>query len=386
MAVNTSTLSVLHGSPIATNLWAPGVDFNAPYTITGGADASKMTIVPSANGGAPELRFLTPPNLYQPHDEGRDNVYDVTVSTKLNGVQTDFAYSLKVIADDHLGTTATTSAVTVNGDFITGRIDLFDDRDWFRFDTDGGGLLMSLIGATRYAIHSSSGAFLQSGDGGDPMIQHLTLAPGSYFLSIGGSEGAIYRASLAQSPGFNFATSGDDARYGTEQADFIAGNSGNDTLVGYGGHDVLYGGLNNDLIDAGPGRDYVRGDDGDDTLIGGADFDDMHGNTGNDTMRGDDGDDWVVGGQGSDTVSGGGGNDLVHGSRGDDICYGDDGADTIRGCRTTTSCMGAPGTTSYQEIAATTQSPGALAGTSSTPSRGPGLIVCSTSPQPRAIG
>ena len=331
MAVNSTTISVLHGHAVATNLWMPGTDFNAPYTIVGGPDASKMTIAPAPNGGAPELRFVTPPNVYQPHDEGRDNVFNVTVSTLVNGVKTDFDYNLKVIPDDHLGSTATTSTVTVNGDFVTGRIDLFEERDWFRFDTNGGGMLVTLQGATRYAIHDASGAFLQSADGGDPNVQYLTLAPGTYFLSVGGQEGATYRAALSESPGYNFATSGDDVRYGTGQADFIAGNLGNDTVVGYGGHDVLYGGLGNDSIDAGAGRDLVRGDDGNDTLIGGGGFDDMHGNMGDDVMSGGEDDDWVVGGQGSDTVHGDAGNDLVHGSRGDDICYGDDGADTLRG-------------------------------------------------------
>ncbi|HYD70232.1 Calx-beta domain-containing protein [Azospirillum sp.] len=71
-----------------------------------------------------------------------------------------------------------------------------------------------------------------------------------------------------------------------DQGDSLAGDSGDNVIIGLGGNDVL------------------RGGDGNDALLG-----DMMGNSGNDTLDGGAGDDYLDGGSGGDLLTGGSGND-----------------------------------------------------------------------------
>ncbi len=81
------------------------------------------------------------------------------------------------------------------------------------------------------------------------------------------------------------------------------GNSGDNTIVGYGiGNNLIYGGAGNDNLDGGAGNDTLYGDDGNDTLEAGA---------GNDTLYGGAGDDILnTAGGGVGTLYGGTGNDI----------------------------------------------------------------------------
>lgn len=331
MPINTSAVSVLNGTSHALYVTIPNGASDTPvsYAITGGADAAKFALVATGTRGA-ELRFVTPPNINAPSDEGRDNVYDVVVDATGAGQTITTAYSLKVVADDHLGSTSTTSSIEL-GVYAQGRLDLPGDDDWFRFQTSGGGHQIGIFGASMFTIYDAGGQMLLSAIARDPVFQHQDLPAGTYYLSVRGNGVGEYRAVVAQGPDIIYPTDGDDLRQGSELSDIQWGNAGNDTLVANGGPDFVYGGLGNDSIEGGSGVDFIRGDDGDDTMLGGDDFDDMHGNQGDDSLFGGAGDDWVVGGQGEDFVSGGDGADLVHGSRGDDTCYGGMGDDVLRG-------------------------------------------------------
>ncbi|WP_113911300.1 DUF4214 domain-containing protein [Roseovarius dicentrarchi] len=88
--------------------------------------------------------------------------------------------------------------------------------------------------------------------------------------------------------------------YGTNEADLMRGDYGNDRLSGAGGDDTLYGEAGNDTLDGGYDDDLLEGGDGDDILIG---------NRGNDILNGGDGDDVLQGGYNNDTLDGGNGND-----------------------------------------------------------------------------
>lgn len=89
------------------------------------------------------------------------------------------------------------------------------------------------------------------------------------------------------------STTGDDLIVGEAGVEnTLAGNSGNDTLVGRGKDDVLLGNT---------GDDSLSGANGDDTMFGGQGTDTLLGGNGADVLSGDMGADLLIGGNGDDT-------------------------------------------------------------------------------------
>ena len=178
---------------------------------------------------------------------------------------------------------------------------------------------------------------------------------------------------------------------GTQFADVIIGNGGDNWLWGENGDDIINAGGGNDLVEVGPGNVVSDGGSGVDTFslwgnnatyasgvtvslllqgsaqttgIGSmtiAGFENLSGSIGNDTLTGDAGDNVLAGDLGNDTLSGGAGNDTLYGdgrvivdthdtgfsgpittyadasllpgagAAGDDILEGGDGDDTLNG-------------------------------------------------------
>ncbi|WP_081729217.1 calcium-binding protein [Pseudomonas sp. URMO17WK12:I4] len=113
--------------------------------------------------------------------------------------------------------------------------------------------------------------------------------------------------------------SNDQVINGTEEADTLSGDIGNDLIRGAGGNDTLYGGDDQDLLFGEAGDDILSGDAGDDILDGGL---------GNDRLDGGAGIDILDGGAGQDKLYGGAGSDQLIGGRGDDTLEGGSGSDT----------------------------------------------------------
>jgi Ca2+-binding RTX toxin-like protein len=131
-----------------------------------------------------------------------------------------------------------------------------------------------------------------------------------------------------------------DMLFGQDGDDFITGGAGNDILGGRGGADTLFGdfgedymigGDGADYLDGGAGDDTVFGDDGADTLIGGGGNDVLFAGAGDDAVQGGAGNDDLFGGEGADTVDGGAGDDTLDGGLGDDLVIGGNGADEVFG-------------------------------------------------------
>jgi Ca2+-binding RTX toxin-like protein len=159
---------------------------------------------------------------------------------------------------------------------------------------------------------------------------------------------------------------------GSEFADALAGNAGDNKLWGNGGNDQLFGGAGNDQLLAGDGNDALRGGAGADYLSGGAGVDtvyyqdssagvtiflapsvvynndaegfggDAEGDTyfGIENAVGSHHDDWINGTAGSndlvglggdDDLDGGAGDDRLNGGEGDDELVGGEGADRLDG-------------------------------------------------------
>ena len=83
----------------------------------------------------------------------------------------------------------------------------------------------------------------------------------------------------------------DDTSGTTNDADNVAGEAGNDTIVAGGGDDTVDGGAGNDAVLGDGGNDDVAGFEGDDALTGG---------DGEDSLAGGAGDDELTGGAGID--------------------------------------------------------------------------------------
>ncbi|TGD62898.1 type I secretion protein [Tabrizicola sp. WMC-M-20] len=118
-----------------------------------------------------------------------------------------------------------------------------------------------------------------------------------------------------------YGDAGDDTLYGEHGDDTLYGGAGNDSLFGGSGNDLLDGGTGNDLLDGGDGDDILLGEAGDDTLLGGAGRDTLEGGSGNDLLDGGSGNDLLFGGEGDDTLIGGDGADTLFGGSGNDVIH-----------------------------------------------------------------
>jgi Ca2+-binding RTX toxin-like protein len=127
---------------------------------------------------------------------------------------------------------------------------------------------------------------------------------------------------------------------GTSLDDVIAGTDGADRITAEGGDDLVAGGSGGDVIDVGEGLDEVWADAGNDSVLGGSGDDLIHMGAGADTADGDDGSDVLAGeagadvlrgGLGADTLDGGSEADTLDGGSGNDVLYAGGGNDRAFG-------------------------------------------------------
>ncbi len=164
------------------------------------------------------------------------------------------------------------------------------------------------------------------------------FAEGDVVSNVEAIEGSNYADDLT-------GNAGDNAIYGGAGNDVIHGADGNDTINGNAGQDYIYGENGDDRIIVSSGNDYMDGGLGVDTIafiestvavtvnmetniandilgnnytlsnfegIEGSNYNDnLTGNLGNNIILGAAGDDRINGGAGADTLDGGAGNDTV---------------------------------------------------------------------------
>ena len=116
---------------------------------------------------------------------------------------------------------------------------------------------------------------------------------------------------LRNTPGGLRALAGNDFVRGSDAAEQMNGNSGNDTLIGGCGDDTIRGGAQD--------FDYLYGECGNDVLNGNQGIDYAWGGTGNDFVRGGQGNDWLLGNSGNDTLIGDAGIDKLWGGADADL-------------------------------------------------------------------
>ena len=138
-------------------------------------------------------------------------------------------------------------------------------------------------------------------------------------------------------------TSGDDngskALIGTNDADTVSGEAGNDDLYSLGGNDILVGGLGNDTINGGAGVDLVSyayanhtvsvtlGANGSGSVTAGNNDTDALHNIEN--IWGSSFGDWLFGNSAGNEIDGRGGDDWIQGGAGTDRLFGGSGSDTL---------------------------------------------------------
>jgi Ca2+-binding RTX toxin-like protein len=157
--------------------------------------------------------------------------------------------------------------------------------------------------------HRGGDGYATGGEGDDYLFGHNLFGQGGNDWMIGSGRGGA----------------GDDVLEGTDGADFLAGEDGDDEISGRAGDDVLLGGLGADGLAGGAGDDEVNGAGSDDVLSGGSGADALRGGGGGDVLYGQEGDDLLLG----DATAG----DPAGASTppGGDSLYGGDGADVLSG-------------------------------------------------------
>ena len=135
-----------------------------------------------------------------------------------------------------------------------------------------------------------------------------------------------------------YGDDGNDLMHGGPGADKLDGGPGHD-YVAY--HDSPSGVLINLMAGKGSGGDAtgdtfidVEGVDGsefDDTIFGDDNGNSLSGDSGRDTIKGFGGDDYIWGGNDADTLYGMDGTDLIHGNAGKDYIVGGAGQDSLFG-------------------------------------------------------
>ncbi|MBU1777703.1 MAG: peptidoglycan DD-metalloendopeptidase family protein, partial [Gammaproteobacteria bacterium] len=304
---------------------------------------------------------------------------------------------------------------TITGDIIPDDIDPTKSGIQAAVDTNGNpqgqpGPYADILQGSAGNDHILSGELLDLVGGwtGDDWIEGGT---GSDYL-IGGAGNDLLEGGSSTmpdqpaSPDILLGYEGDDRLYAEQQfdtataieqgnqqtgtgmqGDWLAGGSGDDTLVAGADNEVLAGGGGADLIIAGAGDDLIFGDadykaaylmpdptpryqaggidwsavspdtfnwswtpngdnieftssvvgetnpadSGNDTIHAGAGDDRVWAGQGNDIVYGEDGDDKLVGNEGRDILFGGSGADTLWGSEDDDYLDGEAGSDTLWG-------------------------------------------------------
>ena len=146
----TANISVLENQNVATTVVATDQDKDViTYSITGGPDASLFTI----NTTTGQLTFNSNPDFENPTDNGKDNVYNVTVQAS-DGALTDMqaiAVTVTNANDAPVFTTGTAFSIDENSKTVTTITASDQDKDTLTFSVVGG------LDKSAFTINSSTG-------------------------------------------------------------------------------------------------------------------------------------------------------------------------------------------------------------------------------------
>jgi Ca2+-binding RTX toxin-like protein len=213
---------------------------------------------------------------------------------------------------------------------------------------DNNGDQLSGMGGNDTLVSGSGDDTLDGGPGTDAASYAAATAAVTVSLALQG-------AAQATGAGGSDTLTNIENLIGSNFADVLTGDGGNNSLAGGGGNDTLYGGLGDDTLDGGKGTNtasysgasgpvsvnlsittaQATGSAGSDTLksiqnlVGSAFADSLTGDAHNNLLTGGAGNDSLYGGAGNDTLSGGTGDDSLDGGAGTDTATYADAASAV---------------------------------------------------------
>jgi Ca2+-binding RTX toxin-like protein len=193
-------------------------------------------------------------------------------------------------------------------------IDRFDNFDLYQGEFEASsfaGIVARNTGLTDLPEDIFSAVPTETNDEGQTELRQATVVEDGTEETAGGGVNEDTDGGTDSDGGETSAADGGVTPPPSLLAVNLAGDAGDNMLVGVGGDDTLLG---ND------GDDGLIGDDGADILIGGA---------GDDVINAGDGDDFILGGADDDNIFAGAGDDVIEDGAGKDRVFGGDGDDTI---------------------------------------------------------
>ena len=192
-----------------------------------------------------------------------------------------------VYAESDVGVTVNLATGTgqgghAEGDTLTGIEGIYGTSYADHLTGDGGNNIF---------IGVEGGDTLDGGEGGDTVNYRHSDAGVTVNLATGTGQGGHAEGDML---------TGIEQVWGSDDADHLTGDGGDNSLIAFGGNDTLEGAA---------GDDFLGGGEGDDTLNGGAGNDRLDGHAGNDHLEGGAGHDILQGRAGADRLDGGEGSD-----------------------------------------------------------------------------
>lgn len=199
------------------------------------------------------------------------------------------------------------------------------------------GSFADLLAAGTLVLDAVAGAVIVS-RAGNPAVELVRLGSGdaeALAAALPGANVLTYIAPVEEpvldEPVRFIGTGAGEQTQGGNNADFLDGRSGDDTLAGGEGADTILGGLGLDQLDGGAGDNRLLGGAGADTIQAADGNNYADGGAGNDAITLGNGNNFVLGGSGADTVETGTGANTILGGAGNDFIRTTGGANRIDG-------------------------------------------------------
>jgi len=237
----------------------------AAYSISGGKDAALFSI--DSKTGA--VSFVSSPNFEAPADDGKDNVYNITVAATdgTNASKTqDVAITVTNVNEAPLAAADTASGLSgqpVNIAVLTNDTDVDGPTSGNAVGTVTAVTQPAQGGLASIAADGKSVNFTST-----PGYATGTGSPVTFSYTVTDAGGATSSATVSVTVNTQLGgTSGNDLLLGSTAAETMDGGAGSDTIDGGAGADVIDAGAGDDRVTFRGTESNITGNTGTDTLV-----------------------------------------------------------------------------------------------------------------------